>query len=64
MELQKNAHAEIVTYIGKNDGKEHQAIQIFIETSQGLWQSGYIFPTHLELELIKNAINPMNSIYS
>lgn len=63
MELLNNAHVDIVNYNGR-DGLEHQALQLFIKTSQGIWSSRYIFPTALEIELIKQAINPMNAVYS
>lgn len=59
----QNVKAEIVNGTNKN-GQPYEAIRFSILTSQGEYKTGLIFPTSLEINLIKQAISPMNGIYS
>lgn len=58
-----NVKAEIVKFTSKSDGKIHEAVQFSIMTSQGEWKSGYCFPSSLEFNLVKQALNPVGAIY-
>lgn len=57
-----NVNAEIITGQSKN-GNNYTAVQFSIMTSQGEYKTPLIFPTSLEINLIKQALNPMGSIY-
>lgn len=58
-----NCRGEIVKYISKKDGKEHEAIQFIVNTTQGEWRSGFCFPSSLEFNLVKQALSPVGAIY-
>lgn len=58
-----NCHGEVVKFISKKDGKEHEAIQFSVQTSQGEWRSSYCFPSSLEFNLVKQALSPVGAIY-
>lgn len=58
-----NVKAEIVKFVSKKDGKEHEAVQFCVMTSQGEWRSPFCFPSSLEFNLVKQAINPIGVIY-
>lgn len=61
--MNNNCHAEIVKFNSKKDGSIKEAVQISIKTSQGIWKSGFLFPTPLEFDLVKKALNPMKDVY-
>ena len=61
--MNNNAHAEIVKFTSKKDGSTQEAVQFSIKTSQGIWKSGFCFPSSLEFQLVKKALNPMADIY-
>lgn len=56
--------AEIVSGVSQKNGKPFKAIQFFVNTSQGEYQSPLCFPTPLEISLIEKSINKFNSIFS
>lgn len=60
--MSNNVNAKIVTGTTKN-GKEYTAVQFFILTSQGEYKSPLCFPSNLEINLIKNALSPIQGIY-
>lgn len=61
--MSNNVRAYIVEGTNKN-GKPYTALQFGIMTSQGEYKSSLIFPTNLEINLIKQALSPVNGIYS
>lgn len=60
--MSNNVRVYIVEGTNKN-GNKYTAIQFGIMTSQGEYKTGLIFPTNLEINLIKQAISPVNGIY-
>lgn len=58
-----NCYGQIVKFVSNKDHKEHEAVQFVIPTQEGEWRSGYCFPTALEMNLVKQALNPMRPIY-
>lgn len=60
--MSNNVRANIVTGTSKN-GNNYTAVQFSIMTSQGEYRTPLIFPTNLEINLIKEALNPVKGIY-
>lgn len=60
--MSSKIRAEIINGNSKN-GNVYTALQFSIMTSQGEYKTPLIFPTNLELNLIKDALNPMQPIY-
>ena len=58
----QNVKCEIVNGVNKN-GQPYEALRFSIMTSQGEYRTGLIFPTSLEINLIKRAISPIQDIY-
>lgn len=58
-----NIKAEFVTLTSKKTGKQFEALQFTVLTDGGEYKSGLSFPSNLEKDLIKKAINPMREIY-
>lgn len=60
--MSKNVNAQIVTGTSKS-GNHYTAVQFSIMTSQGEYRTPLIFPTNLEINLIKEALSPVQGIY-
>lgn len=63
--MSNNVNAYIIDGINKN-GKPYTALQFGVMTSQGEYKTQLIFPSSLEINLIKQALRPnsgVNGIY-
>lgn len=58
-----NVNCNIITGINKK-GNQYKAIQFTILTEGGLYKTGLIFPTSLEMSLIEKTLNNLNGIYT